>query len=559
MSLDFLRIQAQFADLILPGRTLAGGTMAYRLRLPTFPPGRAFSWAEIRVPRGFPDSAKANITLSQDAVLRIPHIDRYGDLCNDSEPGPGGGFSPEERVLSLLHGFQNQFLIPWLSGELDNHFEKEALNYWVIEVARHRANGNPISAVWTVDSRPARATVRSGVLLLPQQIVIAGDQQLPITNRLLDSLNKGKSQRIGVLIADIPIAHVFTPQTWPRTSNALHQILRARLRVDAYRKFTSSSSRRGRGIHRIVLLRTKDFSFAYLLPGGPATAVGPEERRKTYPCPRSPLPLTTDRLDPAWTVGRDQHSEVSDRQKKHALVLGAGALGSVIVDHLAKAGIGSISVVDGDFVSSANIGRHLLGTDSIGRKKAEAVAQRVNHSYASSAVMPYTMTAQQWLSKHTLSNVDIVLDLTGEPCVRREIEQARKSAPSPLLIGWMEPYVAAAHACILPTGYDWLVNGNDRLTELEAVTWPEEIIRQEPGCSSRFQSYTAAAAAHAVALIAEKAIDIIDGKHVCETPHISSWVRGQEFLDSHWQGLTHREWAKPAALHAGMILKRSLT
>lgn len=559
MSLDFSYIQAKFADLILPGRTMAGGTMAYPLRLRALPSGREFSWAEIRIPRGFPGQAKANITLSPDAVLRIPHIDRDGNLCNDSEPGPGLGYSPEDRILSLLHGFQSQFLDPWLRGELDSHFEKEALNYWIIEVARHRANGNPISAVWTVDPRPTRATVRNGVLLLPQQVVIAADQQLAITNRLLGSLTKGKSQRIGVLIADIPIAHTFTPQTWPRTTDALHQILRGRLRADAYRKFASASSRRGRGVHRIVLLRAKDFSFAYLLPGGPATAVGPEKRRKTYPCPRTPLPLTTSRLDPAWTIGRDQHPEVAERQGRHALVLGAGALGSLIVDHLAKAGIGSISVVDDDFVSPANICRHLLGTESIGRKKAKAVAQRVNLGYPSTAVVPCAMTTQQWLSKHTLAELDIVIDLTGEPVVRWQIEQARKAFPCPLLIGWMEPYVAAAHACVLPAGDDWMQDGSDRLTALEAVTWPEDVIRQEPGCSSRFQSYTAAAAAHAVALIAEKAIDLIDGQHDCMRPHVTSWVRGQNFLDKHWPGLAHREWAKPARSQEGMILVRALT
>jgi len=57
---------------------------------------------------------------------------------------------------------------------------------------------------------------------------------------------------------------------------------------------------------------------------------------------------------------------------------------------------------------------------------------------------------------HTLEEVDIVLDLTGEPDVRWCIEQARLAMPRPLLIGWMEPYVAAAHACMLPAGARWM-------------------------------------------------------------------------------------------------------
>ena len=96
----------------------------------------------------------------------------------------------------------------------------------------------------------------------------------------------------------------------------------------------------------------------------------------------------------------------------------------------------------------------------------------------------------------------------------------------------------------------------DSLTALEAVTWPDGVIRQEPGCSSRFQSYTAAAAAHAVALIAEKTIEMIDGLDASAQAHIASWVRGQVYLDKHWPGLALRDWAKSAASHAGLILVR---
>lgn len=556
MSLDLSIIQEQFPALILPGQTLARGVAAYGLRLPSFPPGREFKWAQLRIPKGFPDHTKAIICLSPDAVLRVPHLDEAGILCIDDEPGPGSGYSPEDRVLALLHSYQEQFLDPWLRGGLDGDFEAEAINYWVIEVARHKCNGDPISAIWTVDQRPARALVRAGVLVLPHQIVIAADEQLPITNRLIDSLNKGECQRVGVQIADIPIAHTLTPHSWPRTAEALDQILRGRLAPDVYKKFAHATGRRGRGVHRVVLLRNADYAFAYLLPGGPATVVDHGKRKKTYPCPRRPLPLITHRLDPAWTVGRDQHPEVDARQGKNILVLGAGALGSPVIDHLAKAGVGFVTVVDHDSLSSANISRHLLGADSIGRKKVATVAQRTNLAYPATVVTPCAMTTQQWLQKNTLTRVDAVIDLTGEPGVRWHIEQARKVNPCPLLIGWMEPYVAAAHACLLPAGVRWMQGTADSLTALEAITWPDGVIRQEPGCSSRFQSYTAAAAAHAVALIAEKAIELIDGLDASAQAHVVSWVRGQAYLDKHSPGLALRDWAKSAGPHAGLILVR---
>lgn len=556
VNLDLPLVQKHFPDLLLPALGRDGGATAYRLRLPAFPPGREFGWAELRLPKGFPDNARAQITLSPDAVLLVPHLDQAGVLCTEGDPGPGQGYSPEERILLLLRAYHEQLLKPWLTGALDGDFEAEALNYWVIEVARARSYSDPVRAVWTVDPCPARATVKPGLLLIPDRIVIAADGRLPITNRLIRSMGKGASQRIGMLVADIPISHVFTPDTWPRTASDLDLILGGHLDPAEYEKFCSATSRRSRRVHRVVLLRNSETAFAYLLSGGPPTVVDDGRRKKSYPSLCRPLPLNAIRLDPAWTVGRDQHPGVANRQGKHVLVLGAGALGSPVIDHLAKAGVGFITVVDADDLSPANIGRHLLGAESVGKSKAQAASQRVNLGYPATVVTPHAITAERWLQKHSLSGVDAVLDLTGEPDVRWHVDQARYEHPCPLLIGWMEPYVAAAHVCLLPAETSWIQGSVDLLTDLEAVTWPDDVIRREPGCSSRFQSYTASAAAHAVALVAEHALDLIDGADGSATARVVSWVRGQRFLDRHWPGLAHRNWALPAAQHDGLILAR---
>ncbi|AUV95163.1 ThiF family adenylyltransferase [Raoultella ornithinolytica] len=340
----------------------------------------------------------------------------------------------------------------------------------------------------------------------------------------------------------------------------LERILKGRLPPSDYSKFQVHRSRRGREIHRVVLLRNAEIAFAYLLPGGPPTiqniGKGKWKRKKSFPSLSKVLPLSTSRLDPNWTAGRDQHPEVDQRQAKHVLVLGAGALGSSIVAHLAKAGVGRISLVDADTMSPPNVGRHLLGAESIGENKAWAVAKRVNLAFPSTEVAPYFKNTAAWLKENSLAEVHAVLDLTGEPDVRMQIENARQKQPCPLLIGWMEPYVAAAHACFLPSGQSWLQGAIDPLYSLQAVEWPDEVIQQEPGCSSRFQSYTAAAAEHAVALIAECVLEMIDASVESILPKVRSWVRGQLYLDEHWPGLKHNEWASIASEFEGLILTR---
>jgi molybdopterin-synthase adenylyltransferase len=61
-----------------------------------------------------------------------------------------------------------------------------------------------------------------------------------------------------------------------------------------------------------------------------------------------------------------------------ALVIGAGGLGSPLIQYLAAAGIGEIGIVDDDAVSLSNLQRQVLhGTCDIGRPKVESATETV--------------------------------------------------------------------------------------------------------------------------------------------------------------------------------------
>lgn len=62
-------------------------------------------------------------------------------------------------------------------------------------------------------------------------------------------------------------------------------------------------------------------------------------------------------------------------KETRALVVGAGGLGATILPLLASAGIGSITVYDGDTVERSNLGRqHIFRERDIGKNKAVAAA-----------------------------------------------------------------------------------------------------------------------------------------------------------------------------------------
>jgi len=92
------------------------------------------------------------------------------------------------------------------------------------------------------------------------------------------------------------------------------------------------------------------------------------------------------------------------------LAIGAGGLGSPLLQYLAAAGIGKIGVVDDDVVSLSNLQRQVLhGTSDIGRPKVdsaaealrrinphvevEAIAERLDETNARALVAPYDVVA----------------------------------------------------------------------------------------------------------------------------------------------------------------------
>lgn len=74
-------------------------------------------------------------------------------------------------------------------------------------------------------------------------------------------------------------------------------------------------------------------------------------------------------------IGADS---VKTLKTKKVIVFGVGGVGSAAVEALARAGVGSISLVDNDTVNVTNINRQLIATHStVGRPKTEVAKERV--------------------------------------------------------------------------------------------------------------------------------------------------------------------------------------
>lgn len=74
-------------------------------------------------------------------------------------------------------------------------------------------------------------------------------------------------------------------------------------------------------------------------------------------------------------IGKDK---INKLKKAHVLVVGLGGVGAYAAENICRAGVGEMTIVDGDFFNSSNKNRQLPALEStIGKPKAEVLGERL--------------------------------------------------------------------------------------------------------------------------------------------------------------------------------------
>jgi len=101
-------------------------------------------------------------------------------------------------------------------------------------------------------------------------------------------------------------------------------------------------------------------------------------------------------------------------------IVGVGAVGSFLADLLARAGIGSLHLVDDDVLRPGNCIRHLAGYGHIGSPKTTAVQEVITNSKLMTAgrARQTTKKLDPALAAELLEQSDVVVDATADDNVR---------------------------------------------------------------------------------------------------------------------------------------------
>jgi len=120
----------------------------------------------------------------------------------------------------------------------------------------------------------------------------------------------------------------------------------------------------------------------------------------------------------------------------HALVIGAGGLGSAAAPYLTAAGIGHITLMDHDQVELTNLQRQIMHTEkSIGTSKVSSGKQFLEQLNAGIRIETIEAKATAALLDELLPSVDIILDCTDNFASRHLINASCVKHQTPLVSG----------------------------------------------------------------------------------------------------------------------------
>jgi molybdopterin/thiamine biosynthesis adenylyltransferase len=149
----------------------------------------------------------------------------------------------------------------------------------------------------------------------------------------------------------------------------------------------------------------------------------------------------------------------------HALIVGAGGLGSPVALYLATAGVGTLTIVDDDVVDLTNLQRQIVhAVARIGRPKAESAAETIAAINPNVRVVPQVERAGPERLAELVAEADVVLDCSDNFATRHAINAACVAAGKPLVFGAAIRFegqlsvfdtrdaAGPCYACIFPAG-----------------------------------------------------------------------------------------------------------
>lgn len=208
-------------------------------------------------------------------------------------------------------------------------------------------------------------------------------------------------------------------------------------------------------------------------------------------------------------------------QQKRVAILGVGAIGSHVAEQLARAGLGSLRLIDHDLLWPANLIRHAAppGTPAATLKTVALQEHLGQYQWIKIDIPPQTLDGCVWtLSglRDVLQGADLTVDATGHAGLAELVARVGRSMGRPFLSvalfrgGAVARVRRQAHEDDTP----FLQRPHlDIYPGIPPLDDEAEYVGTETGCLARIHNAPPVSVAHAAVLAVEVAIDYLAGRH----------------------------------------------
>jgi hypothetical protein len=532
-----------FWELSEDERVLIGdGTFAAGWKQTVFFDGGHTHTVAVMIPEGFPYFGPRFAVLDAPPLLSWPHLEDGKLLCvfpPDTSVCPE---RPVDQVEGLLHeGLR--LLQEILDGKLTSDFSEEFDAYW-----RRGANRDARKVLSLLEPGGDHREVW---LWRGANIYVVAETEHSLQAWLGNRFGQDKTKdKTIVKTLCLRARTAVTPSEYPHKG------------TDVAKLFSDDPDALNLIAKQAVSDGFRDALIAFPTPNGTAlAAVSLATSSKAPPGKRAADPLekgfrkgrvpariallratsatskvtrhVVERVDHGWVHGRDHDPKQATLREANVLIIGCGSLGSSVAELLARAGVGRITVMDGELLDWPNISRHALGARDVGNYKASALCSRLT------AAFPHLGEICSIDEHLTISNAealegrDLVITTTGTWAVDSMVNASqRQGTPANALYAWLEPHLAAAHAVtISKTGGCLRCHMSGCGEHLMPVSeWPEGKAVFLT-CGGAFTPYGATELSFAHAMVAEQALEALSSP-IVENSH-AVWIG----RTSRWQGL----------------------
>lgn len=506
--------------------------------------------------KGFPDSFP--VLSIKDPVRFYPHVDALGNICLFEESAIIIRTElPDQIMLDAFDRAVEILEITPESTEYKHEVAREFNAYWV-------QNSNRIVYI-NLDKHDRN--------VYEELKCVSCDNSIVLSETILDSeyllqnyfgkkvVNRTEIPCTMIRLRSFDVPPIQKQYSW----KLLRGFIKKNITGSQKRRFQKFLNQKMKVLNRFIILsipfENKDFLVGFWVH---------YEGRHYYKVEKNANchvePIMTIPIDYEYMLKRGGGG-VRGLRNKSVLLIGCGSIGGYIAANLCQIGVGTLDVLDDDYMSVDNVHRHILGfSDALKNKnKADLVKEYLENQYPHVEIDSLNYIdrrAEKFLENQSrLNNYDLIISAAGEPQLNLSINRILygKGIPTPFIVCFNEPYGIGGHAMVVNIEGGCLeclytdIISDDRTSFRGSFVAPEQDFNKSiSGCAGSFVEYSTLDSQQTAVLAVRLAAKVLCGE--CKENTILSWYSSSSSLVD--QGYEVSDYYKRISSNqAGLICK----